>query len=34
SRSHTEHLKLLTLEASADQDIALQSQEAKRRFEA
>ncbi|CAM9330763.1 unnamed protein product, partial [Ectocarpus sp. 4 AP-2014] len=34
SRSHTEHLKLLALEASADRDIALQSQEAKRRFEA
>ncbi|CAM9385522.1 unnamed protein product, partial [Ectocarpus sp. 12 AP-2014] len=34
TRSHTEHLKLLALEASADRDIALQSQEAKRRFEA
>lgn len=33
-RSHKEHLELLSLEASADESIALQSQNAKRRFEA
>lgn len=32
-RSHKEHLELLRVEASADDNIALQSQEAKGRFE-